>query len=126
VTVSSKKSFCEQKIKTYFNKDTYCISKKPIVGIKEIEYITEIQYDSESKVNYIVAGLSPASVSILNKVYQSMPGSQLALIAEEKVLGRFTIKEKILARHLDIGRDLDLNHLRMIHSVLKKQDIQKD
>lgn len=126
VSTPSKKKFCEQKIRAYFDKKTYCISKKPILGFSEIEYITDILYDAEVKTNYINVGLSSASVNILNKVYQSMPGSELALVAEEKVLGIFTMEEKILARHMNIGKDLDLNQLKMARSVLNKQNIKKD
>jgi hypothetical protein len=126
VTVPSKNSFCEQKIRTYFGKGWYCISKKPIVSIEEIEYVTDILYDSQSKINYIDVGLSAASVSILNKVYQSMPGSQLALVAEKKALGQFTIDERILARKMTIGKDLDLKQLKVIRDILKEQNLKKD
>jgi hypothetical protein len=126
VTKPAKRSLCEQSIKTYFGKTTLCISKKPIVGIEGIEYVSNIMYDPLTQVNYLDVGLSPASVSILNKVYQSMPGSQLAFVAQEKVLGRFTIDRKIVNRTMNIGRDLDLNQLKVLLEVLRQENFKKD
>jgi hypothetical protein len=126
VTKPAKKSFCEHPIKTYFGKTSLCISKKPIVGVDGIEYVSNILYDPLLQVNYIDVGLSPASVNILNKVYQSMPTSQLAFVAQEKVLGRFTIDRRIVNRTMSIGRDLDLNQIKVLMEVLRQENLKKD
>ena|SRR5688500_5321221 len=126
VTKPAKRSFCEHPIKTYFGKTSLCISKKPIVGIDGIEYVSNILYDPLLQVNYIDVGLSPASVSILNKVYQSMPGSQLAFVVQEKVLGRFVVDRTIVNRTMNIGKDLDLNQLKVLLDLLRQEDLKKD
>lgn len=126
VTKPAKKSFCEHPIKTYFGKTSLCISNKPIVGVEGIEYVSNILYDPLLQVNYIDVGLSPASVNILNKVYQSMPSSQLAFVAQEKVLGRFTIDRRIVNRTMSIGRDLDLNQIKVLMEVLRQENLKKD
>jgi hypothetical protein len=126
VTKPAKRSFCEHPIKTYFGKNSLCISKKPIVGIDGIEYVSNILYDPLLQVNYIDVGLSPASVQILNKVYQSMPGSQLAFVVQEKVLGRFVVDRTIVNRTMNIGKDLDLNQIKVLLELLRQEDLKKD
>ncbi len=95
-----------------------CISKKPILEIGEVEYVTDIIHDRTSKTNYIIIGLSSKGIHAFNKIFHSLPNSQFVLVLENIGLGRFTLNKEVT--NLRIGGDVDLETLTRIRSVLKK------
>ena len=115
-----KKNPCEQELEMLVGKRKICTSKKPIISIEELEYVTDILYDPTLKLNYINLGLSSKSVTVLNQTVDFLPHSQFALVVENDVICIFTIHESFTDRFLRIGSDLDLKNLTIVHDALKK------
>jgi hypothetical protein len=116
----TKKNPCEQELRMLVGGKRVCVLKKPIIGIDEFEYVTDILYDPVIKRNYINLGLSQSSINRLNQTVTSIPKAEFALVVTDDVIGTFTIHEKLVERHLRMGTDLDLKNLEMVRDVLKK------
>jgi len=116
----SKKGKCEQVIKMLIGNTRVCISKKPILGIQEVESVSDILYDDIRKVAYINVGISVKAVQTLNKMFEVLPMSQFVFVVENNGVGSFTVTETIKNRIMQVGADVDLNNLQLIHSMLKR------
>ena len=115
-----KKGKCAQELKMLIGKRKVCVSKKPILGTEEIEYITAILYDPKHKLHYVNIGISSTSVVILNKVFQALPKSQFALVLDDKVLCFFIVEKEITIRTIRVGEGVSLKTLTTVHNELKK------
>jgi len=115
-----KKTPCEKELRMLVRQAKVCISKKPIINIEELDYITEIQYDPNSKKNYVDIGISSAGIQILNKAANSLPDTKFALVLQDDVICIFSIKEEIGIRYIRIGEDAELKDLILVHDALSK------
>jgi hypothetical protein len=104
---------------------TVCISKKPILGTEEVEYVTDILYDPELKAHYFNVGISSHALSTFNKIFHAMPKSQFLFVLENKGLGRFDVQNEIKTRAMRVGADTPLKDLTTIHKIFKELDPEK-
>ena len=121
----AKKGKCEQEVKMLIGNSRVCISKKPILGINEIVYVSDIVHDQVEKVSYINVLISSQGLETLNKVFEALPKAQFVFVLENNGLGSFTITEKITTPIMRVGADVDLNSLQLIHALLKKAQPRK-
>ncbi len=115
-----KKSKCENVVKMLIGNTRVCISKKPILEIQEVESVSDILYDNIRKVAYINVGISSKAVQTLNKISGALSKSQFVIVLENNGVGLFTVTETIKNRIMQIGADVDLKNLQVIHSMLKR------
>jgi hypothetical protein len=121
ISKPAKKNFCEQKVKYFVGKSHVCVSEKPIFGIEEVQYISNILYDPELKVNYFTIGFLQKSINKLNQIYHAMPGSQFVLIIDNRAVGQFSLEREIYnSREMMLGKDLSIETLKVLHSKIKK------
>ena len=97
-----------------------CISKKPILTVDQIDFITAIKYDPVIESYYIDVGFSPAGMVTLNKTYTSLPNTQFALVVDNSIVCVFSVREDITVKYVRIGQDAPLKHLQMIREILSK------
>ena len=97
-----------------------CVLSKPIVGVDELEYVTDLLYDPIVQCNYIKLGFSPESVNTLNQTVSTLPSAEFAVVLEGDVICVFKIQERLDARFIKIGYDLDNKSLMMVRDALKK------
>ncbi len=117
----AKKTFCEHKVKSFVGRSRLCVSKKLIFGIEEVQYVSNILYDPELKVNYFTIGFSQKSINKLNQIYHAMPGSQFVLVMDNRAVGQFSLEREIYnSREMILGKDLNLHTLKTLHSQIKK------
>ena len=116
----ARKIPCEQELKMLIGTKKICVLQKPLLGIDELQYVTDIQYDLHLKNNYVEIGLSPASAKALNQTITLMPDVQFALVIERDVICTFIIHEKMNTRYLRIGMVLDFKSLASVRDILRK------
>jgi len=97
-----------------------CISKKPIVLVDEIAYITGIKYDPVIESYYIDIGFTPAGMVTLQKTYTSLPNTQFALVVDNGIVCIFSVDVDIAIRSIRIGQDAPLKNLQTIRGILSK------
>jgi len=97
-----------------------CISKKPIVMVDEIAYITAIKYDPIIESYYIDIGFSPEAMVTLQQTYTSLPNTQFALVVDSDIVCVFAVKEEIAVKSIRIGQDAPLKNLQIIREILSK------
>ena len=115
-----KKNPCEQDLKMLIGTKRVCVLKKPIVSVDELEYVTDILYDPIVQCNYIKLGFSRESVTTLNQTVSTIPSTEFAVVLDDDVICIFKIQEKLDARYIKIGYDLDNKSLTMVRDALKK------
>ncbi|MBA4054902.1 MAG: hypothetical protein C0490_09335, partial [Marivirga sp.] len=118
-----RKTPCENELKMIIGKAKVCISKKPIILIKELKYVSDIQYDPKNKVYYIDAGLTPSGMQTLNKTITSLPQSKFALVVENEVICLFKVTTETSVHAIRMGEDAALEDLKTIQTALKKIDL---
>ena len=115
-----KKNPCEQDLKMLIGAKRVCVLSKPIVGVDELEYVTDLLYDPIVQCNYIKLGFSPESVNTLNQTVSTLPSAEFAVVLVGDVICVFKIQERLDARFIKIGYDLDNKSLMMVRDALKK------
>lgn len=115
-----RKTRCENELKMVIGKAKVCISKKPIIQITELKYISDIQYDPKFQVYYIDAGLTGSGMQTLRKTTTSLPQSRFALVVENQVICLFKVTSETNVHAIRMGEDAALEDLKIIHSALKK------
>ena len=115
-----KKTTCENELKMVIDQVKLCISKKPIVTVDQIDFITPIRYDPLIESYYIDVGFSPTGMVTLNKTYTSLPNTQFALVVDNAVVCIFSVREEITVKYVRIGQDAPLKHLQIIRDILSK------
>ncbi len=118
-----RKTTCEHELRMVIGKSRVCVSKKPIVAIDEIKYITEILYDPKSMVHYIDAGLTSSGIQTLNKTVSSLPKSRFALVVDGEVVCLFSGAADGSINAIRLGEDARLEDLKTIQQALKKIDL---
>jgi len=97
-----------------------CISKKPILSVDEIAFITGIKYDPIIESYYIDIGFSPEGMVTLQQTYTSLPNTQFALVVDSNIVCVFAVPEEIAVRSIRIGQDAPLKNLQIIRDLLSK------
>lgn len=116
-----KKTSCENELKMVVDQTKLCISKKPIITVDQIEYITPIKYDPIIESYYIDIGFNRDAMVTLNQTYTSLPNTRFALVVENDIVCVFTVKEEVGAvRSIRIGQDAPLKQLQTIREILSK------
>ena len=115
-----KKTACENELKMVIDQAKLCISKKPIVMVDEIAYITAIKYDPIIESYYIDIGFSPEAMVTLQQTYTSLPNTQFALVVDSDIICVFTVREEIAVKSIRIGQDAPLKNLQIIREILSK------
>jgi hypothetical protein len=115
-----KKTSCENELKMVIDQAKLCISKKPIVMVDEIAYITAIKYDPIIESYYIDIGFSPEAMVTLQRTYTSLPNTQFALVVDSDIVCVFAVKEEIAVKSIRIGQDAPLKNLQIIREILSK------
>lgn len=115
-----KKTSCENELKMVIDQAKLCISKKPIVMVDQIDFITPIKYDPIIESYYIDIGFSPTAMVTLNRTYTSLPNTQFALVVDNSIVCIFTVREEIAVKSIRIGQDAPLKHLQTIREILSK------
>jgi len=115
-----KKTTCENELKMVIDQVKLCISKKPIVMVDEIAYITAIKYDPIIESYYIDIGFSPEAMVTLQQTYTSLPNTQFALVVDSDIVCVFAVKEEIAVKSIRIGQDAPLKNLQIIREILSK------
>jgi len=115
-----KKTACENELKMVIDQVKLCISKKPIVMVDEIAYITAIKYDPIIESYYIDIGFSPEAMVTLQQTYTSLPNTQFALVVDSDIICVFTVREEIAVKSIRIGQDAPLKNLQIIREILSK------
>ena len=116
----AKKNKCEQEVKMLIGNSRVCISKKPILGIQEIENVSDIVHDRVEEVSYINVLISSKGIETLNKIFEVLPKSEFVFVLENNGLGSFIITDKIKTPIMRVGADVDSNDLQLIHALLKR------
>ena len=115
-----KKTSCENELKMVIDQAKLCISKKPIVMVDEISYITAIKYDAIIESYYIDIGFTPEAMVTLQRTYTSLPNTQFALVVDSEIVCVFAVKEEIAVKSIRIGQDAPLKNLQIIRDILSK------
>ena len=115
-----KKTTCENELKMVIDQAKLCISKKPIVSVEQIEYITAIKYDPVIESYYIDIGFNVDARGKLYQTYTSLPNTQFALVVDDGVVCVFTVREDVAVRSIRIGQDAPLKQLQEIREILSK------
>lgn len=115
-----KKTSCENELKMVIDEVKLCISKKPIVLVDEIAYITGIKYEPVIESYYIDIGFTSAGMVTLQKTYTSLPNTQFALVVDNSIVCVFSVDEDIAIRSIRIGQDAPLKNLQTIRGILSK------
>jgi hypothetical protein len=115
-----KKTTCENELKMVIDQAKLCISKKPIVMVDQIDFITPIRYDPVIESYYIDVGFSPTAMVTLNKTYTSLPNTKFALVVDKDIVCVFTVREEISVKSVRIGQDAPLKDLQTIREILSK------
>ncbi len=115
-----KKTSCENELKMVIDEVKLCISKKPIVLVDEIAYITGIKYEPVIESYYIDIGFTSAGMVTLQKTYTSLPNTQFALVVDNDIVCVFSVDEDIAIRSIRIGQDAPLKNLQTIRGILSK------
>ena len=97
-----------------------CISKKPIVSVDEIAYITAIKYDPIIESYYIDIGFTQEAMVTLQQTYTSLPNTQFALVVDGGIVCVFAVREDIVVKSIRIGQDAPLKNLQTIREILSK------
>jgi len=119
VNTPPKKTVCDNELKMVIGQTKVCISKKPIVAIEEIDYVTEIRYEPKIEAHYIDIGFSGAAVSTLTKTAVSLPSAKFALVVDGDVICLFSLSSQLGIRYVRIGEDAPLKDLTVIHDILR-------
>ena len=115
-----KKTTCENELKMVIDQAKLCISKKPIITVDQIDFITAIKYDPVFESYYIDVGFSPTAMVTLNKTYTSLPNTKFALVVDNDIICVFAVDEEIAVKSVRIGQDAPLKHLQIIRERLSK------
>ena len=115
-----KKTTCENELKMVIDQAKLCISKKPIVTVDQIDFITPIKYDPVIESYYIDVGFSPTAMVTLNRTYTSLPNTKFALVINNDIVCVFTVREEIAIKSVRIGQDAPLKDLQTIRDILSK------
>jgi hypothetical protein len=118
-----RKTPCENEVRMIIDKSKVCISKKPIIAIKDLKNISDIQYDPINKMHYIDVGFSPAGIYTLNNIVRSLPDTKFALVVDNHVICIFQVDAEISIHSIRIGQDVALKDLITIHNALKKVNL---
>jgi hypothetical protein len=115
-----KKTSCENELKMVIDQAKLCISKKPIVAVDEIAYITAIKYDPIIESYYIDIGFTQEAMVTLQQTYTSLPNTQFALVVDGGIVCVFAVREDIVVKSIRIGQDAPLKNLQTIREILSK------
>lgn len=115
-----KKTTCENELKMVIDQAKLCISKKPIITVDQIDFITPIRYDPVFEWYYIDVGFSPTAMVTLNKTYTSLPNTKFALVVDNDIICVFAVQEDFAVKSVRIGQDAPLKHLQIIRERLSK------
>jgi hypothetical protein len=115
-----KKTTCENELKMVIDQTKLCISKKPIITVDQIDFITPIKYDPVIESYYIDLGFSPTGMVTLNKTYTSLPNTKFALVVDKDIVCIFTVREEMAVKSVRIGQDAPLKDLQIIRDILSK------
>ncbi|WP_143164730.1 hypothetical protein [Chryseolinea serpens] len=116
---STKKVHCENEVPMLIGGAKVCISKKPILNLDQVDYITDIMYDPVAKKNYIDIGFSSAAIQTFNRGFSSLPNNRYALVVHNDVMCIIKIEAEITNRYIRMGYDLTLKDLTAVHDMLK-------
>ena len=119
VNTPPKRTVCDNELKTVIGQVKICISKKPIVAIEEIDYVTEIRYEPKIESHYIDIGFSSSAVSTLTRTAASLPSAKFALVVDGDVICLFSLGSQLGLRYVRIGEDAPLKDLTVIHDILR-------
>ncbi len=119
VNTPPKRTVCDNELKTVIGQVKICISKKPIVAIEEIDYVTEIRYEPKIEAHYIDIGFSSLAVSTLTRTAASLPSAKFALVVDGDVICLFSLSSQMGLRYVRIGEDAPLKDLTVIHDILR-------
>lgn len=114
-----KKMPCDNELLMLIGKSKICISKKPLIQLSEVEYVSDIQYDPTLKKHYVDIGLSSAAVQTLNRGFASLPNNRYAFVMKDEVICVVKVESEITVRFFRMGYDLSLKDLTEVHKVLK-------
>jgi hypothetical protein len=115
-----KKTSCENELKMVIDQTKLCISKKPILAVDAISYITAIKYDALIESYYIDIGFTNEGMVTLQRTYTSLPNTQFAMVVDDEIVCVFAVKEEIAVRSIRIGQDAPLKNLQVIRETLSK------
>jgi len=116
---STKKVHCENEVAMHIGGAKVCISKKPILGLDQVDYISDVRYDPVAQRHYIDIGFSSAGIQTFNRGFASLPNSRYALVVHNDVMCLIKIEEEITDRYIRMGYDLTLKDLNEVHDMLK-------
>jgi hypothetical protein len=116
---AARKTACENELKMVVGKARVCVAKKPILGLKEIQYITNILYNPQRKVYYVDIGISQAGIQTLAMTTRSLPKSRFALVVSGEVVCLFYGSPDYAISSVRVGEDASLKELTLIHDALK-------
>lgn len=115
-----KKATCANESRMVIGKKRVCLSKKPILSEKEIEYSSDIKYDPVFKVHYIEVGVSSLARNTLSKTVVSLPDVKFAMVLGGEVICLFIVRKDFPSRVIRVGEDVTLDDLKILDQRLKK------
>lgn len=116
---ATKKVHCENEVAMLIGGAKVCISKKPILNLDQVDYVTDIRYDAAAKKHYIDIGFSSAGIQTFNRGFSSLPNNRYALVVHNDVMCIIKIDAEITERYIRMGYDLTFKDLTTVHDMLK-------
>ncbi len=102
---ASKKN-CVHLVRSFDEKNRYCITEKPIIYETEFESISTIEYDSSSHTKSVKLKLSKKGFEAIRSISITFPNTKLLLVVNGKAAGLFN-PNGILKQILPISGSID-------------------
>lgn len=120
INIPAKKSECNNELRMIISRSRVCLSRKPIVSLDIIDYVTDIQYDPRRKVYYVDIGITSSGMRTINQTVLSLPNSRFAMVVNNEVICLFAGSTEYAINSIRIGEDTQLKDLTTIHEVLRR------
>jgi hypothetical protein len=115
-TVAGFTSFANEGIGT----KTYCVTKAPLIPVKEFASVSQVQYDKVNDVIFVDLNLTDEGFRILKSLTKSLPDAILGLVIDDRVVGTYNSLGKMVTRTIPISGSKDGQEIYWIYNKLSK------
>lgn len=120
IKVNKNKSGCPKELFAKDKKIRACVPIYPIISVNDFISLTVIKNDERKNFSYFSVQLSEEGFSKLKDVTQELPGSQLAFVVNETIVGFIKNISQITNKSIQVDGKANSEDVKWVHQELKK------
>lgn len=99
----STNKHCKYWADSFDNKKHYCITKEPVIGLRDFESMGDMQYDAVKQTKRIQIKLSDPALKRLKLMTNKFPNRKLLLVVKKRIVGSFDLNGLLIDGDVESG-----------------------